>query len=181
MSLLVATLIPGLLLLAVGLPLALVLSGPVAIMKAFPRSQAASYLLFGVGAVWFLYNIAHLSPADFGDYKVPLFIFFALVGIAAFKCVPDFLAVRGAAAIVLLAAEYFLGAAFMEYQYPQRLLMVSLVYLAITLAIWLGAQPWRMRDFLEWLFRTPGRTRAFGIAACVYGIALCIAAFTYGK
>jgi hypothetical protein len=179
MSLTAATLIPGILLLVVGLPLALVLNGAMAVFRAFPRSQAASYLLFGVGAAWFLYNIAHLSPADFGDYKIPLFIFFGLVAIAAFKCVPDFLAVRGAAAIVLLAAEYFLGAAFMEYQYPQRLLMVTLVYLAIALAIWLGAQPWRLRDFLEWLFRTPGRTRTFGLLACLYGLILCVTAFTY--
>jgi len=179
MSLTLATLIPGILLLLLGVPLALVRSGAIAVLKAFPRSQAASYVLFGVSIAWFLYNIAHLSPADFGDYKVALFIFFGIVGVAAFKCVPDFLAVRGLAALVLLSASGFLGAAFMEYDLPQRLFMVSFVYVAIAGSIWLGAQPWRLRDFFEWLFRTPGRTRALGIAATAYGIVLLIVAFSY--
>lgn len=179
MSLQLATLIPGILLLLLGAPLALVSSGPIAMMKGFPRSQAASYLLFGAAIVLFLYEILHLSSADFGDYKVPLFIFFAIVGVAAFKCVPDFLSVRGLAALVILTAKYFLGAAFMHYELPQRLFMVTLVEIFIALAIWMGAQPWRLRDFFEWLFRTPGRTRAFGAAFCLYGLLLCVVAFTY--
>lgn len=179
MSLLLATLIPGILLVLLGIPLALGMSGATATLKAFPRSSTASYLLFGAGAMWFLYNIMHLSSADFGDYKVPLFIFFAVIAVLAFKCVPDFLAVRGACALVLLGAAPLLRAAYMEYQLPQRLFMVSLVYLALVFAIWLGAQPWRLRDFFEWLFRTPARSRTAGLILAVYGLLLCVIAFTY--
>ena len=67
----------------------------------------------------------------------------------------------------------------MEYQYPQRLLMVSLVYLGIALAIWLGASPYRLRDVFEWLFARPARTRAAGAVLFGYGLLLAIVSFTY--
>lgn len=179
MSLLLATLIPALLLLALGVPLLLNHSGFAALLKALPRSQRATYLFFGTGAAWFLYNISHLSPADFGDYRKLLFVAFGAVALLSFKCVPDFLAVRGLCALMLVGASPLLGAAYMEYDRPQRLFLVTLVYLGIVLAIWLGAQPWRLRDFFGWLFSRTGRARAFGGALTAYGLLLAVVAFTY--
>jgi hypothetical protein len=179
MSLTVATLIPGILLVLLGVPLLLNHSGYSALLKAFPRSTRAAYLFFGVGAAWFLYAIWHLSPADFGEYRTYLFFGFLAVAVLSFRCVPDFLAVRGLAAIVLMGATPLLQAAYMEYEKPQRLLMVSFVYLALSAAIWLGAQPWRMRDFLGWVLAQPGRARGFGGVLAGYGMILSIVAFTY--
>lgn len=179
MSLTTATLIPSLLLILLGVPLLLNHSGYIAILKSFPRSITAAYLFFGVGAVWFLYAIWHLSPADFGEYRTYLFIGFLLVAVLSFRCVPDFLAVRGLATLVLMGAMPLLQAAYMEYGKPQRLFMVSAVYLALTGAIWLGAQPWRLRDFFAWLFAQPTRTRGLGGVLAAYGIILSIVAFTY--
>lgn len=179
MSLTVATLIPGLLLLLLG---GLLLAGGTAIsssLKALPRSTAASIILFGAGAAWFLFNIWHLSEADFGQYRVALFIFFALVAGASFFLVPDFLAVRGIAVLMLLGAMPLLDTAYMEFQYPQRLFMVSVVYVGVALAIYLGASPFRLRDFLEWLYRQPTRPRVLGGALAAYGLLLCGVAFTY--
>ncbi len=174
-----ATLIPGILLLGLGVPLLINNSAWVAVLRRFPRSQRAAYVLFGAGAAWFLYAIWHLSAADFGDYRGYLFVAFAAIAVLSFKCVPDFLAVRGLSTLILMAAMPLLDAAYMEYDKPQRLLMVTLVYVAIAIAIWLGAQPWRMRDFLAWLFARPGRTRTFGGALALYGLLLAAVAFTY--
>lgn len=179
MSLTLATLIPGLLLLLLGLPLVLNHSGYAALLKALPRSQRATYVCFTAGAAWFLYNIWHLSPADFGDYRTLLFIGFAVVAVLSFRYVPDFLAVRGLCVLVLMGAMPLLDAAYMEYARPQRLFMVTAVYVAIALAVWLGGQPWRLRDFLAWLFARPGRARGIGGALAVYGLLLCGVAFTY--
>lgn len=179
MSLTLATLLPGLLLIALGLPLALGDSYYAAMLKAFPRSTTATYLLFGTGAAWFLYGIWHLSPADFGEYRKILFVAFAAITVLAFKCVPDFLSVRGGCVLVLMAAMPLLDAAYMEYEKPQRLLLVGLVYCLLALAIWLGAQPWRMRDFLAWLFARPGRSRTIGGAVAAYGFLLALVAFSY--
>lgn len=179
MSLTLATLIPGLLLILLGVPLLLNHTGYAAMLKAFPRSTAAAYLFFGVGAAWFLHAIWHLSPADFGEYRKYLFIGFLAVAFLSFKCVPDFLAVRGLATIILMGAMPLLDAAYMEYEKPQRLLMVTLVYVALSAAIWLGAQPWRLRDFLTWMFAQPGRARGLGGALTAYGLLLAGVAFTY--
>ncbi len=179
MSLTLATLLPGLLLLILGLPLVLGHSGYAAVLKGFPRSPTATYLLFGAGAAWFLYGIWHLSPADFGEYRKLLFAAFGAVAVLSFKCVPDFLAVRGGCVLVLMAAMPLLDAAYMEYDRPQRLVLVSLVYASLALAVWLGAQPWRMRDFITWLFARPGRARGVGSAIAAYGLVLTGVAFTY--
>ena len=179
MSLTAATLIPGLLLILLGVPLFLNHSGYAALLKAFPRSTRAAVVFFGLGAAWFLYAIWHLSPADFGEYRTYLFIGFLLVAILSFKCVPDFLAVRGLATVVLMGEMPILQAAYMEYDKPQRLLMVTAVYAALAGAIWLGAQPWRLRDFLTWLFAQPARARGLGGALAAYGVILSVVAFTY--
>jgi hypothetical protein len=179
MTLFLANLLPGLLLFALGLPLLLNHSGFVVALKAFPRSTVATYVLFGTGAGWFLYQIWHLSPADFGDYRGLLFVAFAAVAVLSFKCVPDFLAVRGLCVLVLLSAMPLLMAGYMNFQYGRIYFYKVLVYLAIALAIWLGAQPWRLRDFLTWLFARPGRARAVGGVLAGYGLLLSIVAFTY--
>lgn len=179
MPLLYATLLPGLLLIALGVPLLLNHSAFVVLLQRLPRSATATVVFFGAGAACFLYNIWHLSPADFGDFRTPLFVAFATVAVLSFKYVPDFLAVRGLCVLMLVAAAPLLGAAYMEYQHPQRLLMVSLVYLGIALAIWLGAQPWRLRDFLAWMFARPGRARGVGTALAAYGLLLAGVAFSY--
>lgn len=179
MSLTIATLIPGILLILLGGGL---LSGRKTIgaaLKAFPRSSTATLFLFGGGAAWFLFRVWHLAPADFGNHRTILTVAFGAIALLSFKFVPDFLAVRGAAILVLLSASPLLEAAYMEYDQPQRLLMVSVVYLAIGLAIYFGSVPYRMRDFFEWLFRTESRPRLFGACLLGYGALLTITAFTY--
>ena len=179
MSLTVATLIPGLMLLLLGVPLLLGNAIAGVALKSFPRSQAAAYLFFGVGAAWFLYHIWNLSMADMGEYRKLLFFGFLIVAVLAFKCVPDFLSVRGLCAIVLLGAMPLLDAAYMEWAQPQRLFMVSIVYAGIAAAIWLGAQPWRLRDWINWLFIVPQRARIFGGFCAAYGLLLCGVTFSY--
>jgi hypothetical protein len=179
MSLTLATLLPGLLLLALGAPLALGHSGFAAMLRAFPRSQNATYLFFGAGAAWFLYAIWNLSPADFGEYRRLLFVGFAIVAALSFKCVPDFLAVRGACILVLMGATPLLDAGFMNFAHWQINFYKVAVFAGIVAAIWLGAQPYRLRDFLAWLFAQPGRAKTFGGALALYGLLLCGVAFTY--
>ena len=101
------------------------------------------------------------------------------MAVLAFKCVPDFLAVRGLSVLMLLAASPLLMAGYMNYGHPTIYFYKVLVYVGIVLAIWLGASPFRLRDFFEWLFARSGRTRAFGAVALSYGVLLGIVAFTY--
>jgi hypothetical protein len=104
---------------------------------------------------------------------------FAALGVLAMRYVPDFLAVRGLSILILLAAWPLLHAAFMEYQAPQRLFMVTAVFVAIVAALYLAAVPYRLRDFFQWLFAQPARARVLGGGLLAYGFLLIVVAFTY--
>jgi hypothetical protein len=179
MSLTLATLIPAVLLLAFGVPLLANHAGFAAMLKAFPRSTAAAYVFFGAGAAWFLFNIWHLSEADAIVNRHYLFAGFLVIAVLAFKCVPDFLAVRGLATLILVGAMPLLDAGYMNFAHWQINFYKVAVYGAIAAAIWLGAQPWRLRDFFAWTLARPARTRAIGATAAAYGLLLAFVAFTY--
>lgn len=147
-------------------------------VQAFPRSRTAAYILLGSAAAWFLYKVTQLGPADFGQYKNLLFILFLVTALGSFIYVPDFLAVRGLAALMLLSAGVLLDAAYMELP-TARLFLVSFVYLAIVVALLLGASPYKLRDFFDWLYRKDPRPRIFGGVFAVYGLLLLGVAFTY--
>ena len=146
--------------------------------QAFPRSTAAAYLLLGTAAAWFLYRVLHLGPADFGQYKNILFLIFLVTAVGSFYFVPDFLAVRGLAALTLLTSGVLLDAAYM--QLPQaRLFLVTFIYVAIVVSLILGSNPYKLRDFFDWLYKADTRPRIFGGVFAAYGLLLIGVAFTY--
>ena len=179
MSLTLATLIPALFLAVVGALLLVNNSAIVAMFKAFPRSKTAAGVLFGAGALWFLYYVWHLSEADFGEYRTGLFFGFAAVAALSFYYVPDFLAVRGACILMLLTGVPLLDSGFLVYSPPQICLYKIAIFIGVALAIYLGSVPYRLRDFFQWLFATAKRPRAFGSALLAYGVLLAVVAFTY--
>jgi hypothetical protein len=126
--------------------------------------------------MWTLY---HLGAADELLPKPVLLAAFGAIAVLSFNYAPDFLAVRGLSAFTLLCSWEFLRAAYMEWAHPQRLFMVSAVYVAIVAAMYFAGYPYRMRDFFGWLFARPGRPRAIGGALAGYGLLLTALAFTY--
>lgn len=181
MSLFLATLLPGLFLALLGALLAWGDPRVSSTCKALPRSQRGAWLFFGGGALWFIWRVSQLGEADliFFQNPWPVMMGFGVLAVLAFIYAPDFLAVRGLSILTLLAAEPLLYSAYMEWQHPQRLLMVTAVYVALAAALYLAAAPFRLRDFFEWLFKRPGRPRVLGAVLLVYGLATAAAAFTY--
>ncbi|MDE3084986.1 MAG: hypothetical protein KGJ37_07220 [Verrucomicrobiota bacterium] len=179
MSLTLATLLPGLLLVALGAAFFAGTPAIAAAFKAMPRSHAATFLFFYGGTTWFLCHVLTLSQADFGQYRLLLFLGFTTVAVLAYYYVPDFLAVRGLCILTLLSAWPVLMAGYMNFDHPQVYFLKVFVYLCIVLALWLGAQPWRLRDFFQWLFATRRRAQTTGAALFGYGLLLCAVAFTY--
>jgi len=179
MSLFSATLSTALALLALGA--ILLWNGPALARaaKQFPRSPAATFVCFGGASAWFLWRIAHLSAADFGDYRVALLCLFGVVAVGAYFVARDFLAVRGLAILCLLCAQPLLAAAFL--QPPQsRLFLVGFTYVVLIPAgLVLGAMPYLLRDLLAWLWQKPARPRVLGAAFAAYGILLTAVAYTY--
>lgn len=145
--------------------------------KAFPRSTTAAYILMGAATAWFLYEVMHLGPADFGQYKKILFLIFLTVGVGSFYFVPDFLAVRGLAALTLLVGWQLLMASYM--QFGSALFLKAFVYICAFIALILGASPFKLRNFFEWLYQSEIRPKVFGGIFAAYGLLLTGVAFTY--
>lgn len=145
--------------------------------KAFPRSTTAACILMGAATAWFLYKVMHLGPADFGQYKKLLFILFLVVAAGSFYFVPDFLAVRGLAALTLLTASALLSASYMHF--GPALILKVFVYIFIVVALILGSTPYKLRNFLEWLYKSEMRPKIFGGIFAVYGLVLTGISFSY--
>ena len=179
MSLLLATLLTGLVLLILGGWF--LWNGPQVRRATFGwmRSTPAAVVLFGAAAIWFLWHVGHLGKADFGDYKQLLLLLFGVTALGSFFFVKDFLAVRGVAVLILLSARPLLDAAYMQFDHPQRLFLVSIVYVGIIVALIVGASPFRLRNFFTWLFAQSSRVRTLGGILTVYGAVLFVTAFTY--
>lgn len=182
MTLTLTTLITAIALIAIG---GLFLWSPKAWQSAvekFPRSELASYLTMGIGGLWFLYEVSRLGRADelFGPATRPVFLLvFGITWVGSFFVVKDFLAIRGACILVLMLATEALASAYQLYEIPQRLFLVTLVYVLISLAIYLGVSPFRVRDFLEWAYAKRTRIRLFGGLLLAYGVLLAGVATTY--
>lgn len=178
MSLTVATLALGLVLLVVGVALLWRGRALVEAVHARLRSPAWTVALFGGGTGWFLWKVLHLAEADFGNWRWLLFVIFLATGIGSFFVVRDFLAVRGAAILWLLMANELLAAAYMQ-EPVARLILVTGVYIGIVMALWFGISPFRARDACRWLERDARRTAFLGVGAALWGAAMLGAALTY--
>lgn len=136
-------------------------------LRAMPRSRGAAFVLFGAASAWFLYNLTQLGEADLaGIPRQAVLGVFGFSAVAAFKLLPDLLAVRGLAGLLLLTASPLLDAGFGKL--PQSLLLATLTYALILFAIAIGTAPYLLRDLIAATLATPARKRA---AVAVTGIA----------
>lgn len=181
MTLFTATVLPAVLLLALGGALFAPRERLMVWSAGMLRSRAFDAIAFGIPALWFLYHVLQLGEADFGQLRNILFVAFATVGIGAWLYMPDFLGIRGVAMFTLLLAHELLRAAFQQYDLPQRLFMVSFVYISIVAALYFGSVPFRFRDLRNWLLREgqPLRAKLAGGAFAAYGAVLLVVSFTY--
>lgn len=178
MSLYYATLLPGIILLILSVLLLWEKANFESIAKSSLRSLPVTCITMGLGSGWFIYDVSQLGAADFGHYRIYLCILFFVIAVLSFIFVKDFLSVRGAVILVLMCSRGLLEAAYMQDP-ASRLFMVSFVYISIILALYLGVVPYRMRDFFNWLFARRSRVNSFGSLFALYGLLLCIVAFSY--
>lgn len=178
MSLFTATFITAIFLIVSGSLLHLRQEASEKALKAFPRSKKMTYFFMAIAVTWFSFRIYNLAPSDFGEHKDLLLTLFLGTAVASFYFVPDFLGTRALAGCLLLVADALLDAAFMQTPVT-RLFLVSYVYLSILLAFVLGASPYLIRDWINWLFNTTFRLKLFATSVLAYGLLLLIVAFTY--
>ena len=146
--------------------------------KGMLRSKPAAVVFLGLATAWFVWKLAHLGAPDFGNYKHWLILLFIISSILSYFYIPDFLAVRGLAALLLLFADAVLDAAYMKDP-ATRLLLVGFTFLVIVACMYLASLPYRLRDFFGWMYDKSYRPKIAAILLVAYGIVLGIVAFTY--
>ncbi|MSU62188.1 MAG: hypothetical protein EXS31_07310 [Pedosphaera sp.] len=139
--------------------------------QKFPRCEKTGYVLTILGTLWFLANVQSETISDFTSYKNIMLLGFGAVGLLACLFVKDFLAIRGLAIVLLVAAKLILDTArWHESQW--RLVLSVLAYGWIIAGIWLTISPWRLRDWLNWVTKSHARLRLFSTVRLAFGLLL---------
>ena len=179
MNLFEYSLLTAVFLLAVGTVLAIDRSSLNSLLRKFPRSQKLSILFLSIGMAWFVFrHVKNLSDADFGEYRFFIGMAALFICVFSYVVVRDFLAVRALCILCLFYSREALDAAFLQ-EPTTRLFLVSIIYFLIVASLYFGAWPYRMRDFLNWLFGKPSRSSKFGFAIVGCGLVLFGISFTY--
>jgi hypothetical protein len=146
--------------------------------RKFPRSVPIGYFLMLLGTAWFEWNLKQESISDFESLKPALYTLFAAVGVGACIFVKDFLAVRGLAVVLLLAAKLMVDAGRPHLNATHWVLVIQCwAYFLVICGIWFTISPWRFRNILNWSTATEQRTRigsglrmAFGLFVAILGL-----------
>lgn len=145
--------------------------------RNFPRNETIGFILMGLGTLWFLNNVNQEAIADFAAYKKFMLIGFGALGVLTCIFVRDYLAVRGLAVCLLLAAWVTLNhTRWANSQW--RLILVVWAYVWIIAAMWLTVSPWRLRDYLNWLTASEQRIRISSALRLCLGIVVIVLGVT---
>ncbi|MBL9137415.1 MAG: hypothetical protein JNK85_16200 [Verrucomicrobiales bacterium] len=140
---------------------------------AFPRSKPIGYVLVLAATGWFLYHVQNETLADFSRFKPYMLAGFGAIGVLTCVYVSDFLAARGLALILLLAAKLMVDTA-RSHESDWRWVITSLAYAWAIAGIWLTISPWRLRDFIAWNNANDGRLKFLAAFRLSFAILLII-------
>lgn len=144
--------------------------------RKFPRNTALGYLLMLTATAWFVWYVYRENIADFEPMKPYLMGLFLAVGVGTCIYVTDFLAVRGAAILMLIIAKLMVDTARWA-ESDWRLVIVTWAYLLVLAGIWFTVSPWRLRNLILWTVAGEKRIRmlsgirvAFGLFVVLLGV-----------
>jgi hypothetical protein len=141
-------------------------------------SKSAPLATFGVGGLWFLCNLWHMSVADFGEYRLTLCLLFGAVILLSFAAMRELLAVRGLAVLSLLWANFAMNEVCSEASYVGGAFVVFL-YATIPIAMIAGSLPYLVRDFLQFA-ASAGMVR-LAVATLFAVLGVCILCLSFGR
>ena len=141
-------------------------------------NRPAALVVWTLAVAWTLWEVLKLGPADFGSFKVPLFLVFLGVGISSVWMLRDYLIVRGACVLALYASWWMLKAAYLRPE-GTRLIFVTVVYLMIVGALYLAVAPWRARDIVDALEKRTKLRKWVGYGYVALGFLLLGVAVSY--
>ncbi len=150
-------------------------------LKKFPRNEKIGIVLVIIGFAW---TFLIWSCMDLGEFfkierAVQVILIAGCFGVIHY--VKEFLAVRAAGFLLILAAAPILTSAFLKDP-ESRLLIVALAYVGAVIGMFWVGLPYLMRDQINWVLKDKRRYHLLAFAGLVYGVAvLGCAIFLWGK
>jgi hypothetical protein len=144
-----------------------------AALKAFPRHTPVGYVLMGAAVFWVVLLCALMDMGEFSPVRRQITVGFAVLGGLVLWLLTDYLAVRGLGALLLLAANVLLDAAFLHDE-PWKLVVVCLAYAWIVAGIVCVTSPYLLRDGISWAISNERRFRFLAGAGAGFGVGLMI-------
>lgn len=160
-----------------GLAMLLKPSGAGEWLRAFPRKVGIGMFLMLAGTAWFVSNLYRSEIQDFAEWRPVLYGGFGLLGVGCCIFVQDYLSVRGACVVALLACDVVLDVR-RPSDSPWSLVLSFWSYAVIVCAVWWVGSPWRVRDLTAWLASSPARVTRLGATLAAYGAAVALLALT---
>lgn len=148
--------------------------------RQFSRSTPIGIALILLATAVFLKFVSLETVSDFDNMKPFLYLLFGAVGVGTCVFVQDFIAVRGLAVLLLLAAKLMVDTARMA-ETEWRLVIVTWAYLWVFAGMWFTISPWRFRDLVAWSTATEQRTRLLSGLRVAFGLFVLALAFTVFK
>ena len=149
--------------------------------KKFPRHFAIGVILMLLGTAWFVWNVSNEPIADFSAFKKPMMFGFAAVGILSCIFIPDFLAVRGFAVVLLLLGKLMVATGRPHLgESPFVLVFQGWAYVYIVAGMVFTVAPWKLRDLINFTTATETRVRlgsALRLAFALFIVILGLTAF----
>ncbi len=147
-------------------------------LTRLPRSRPAGIALLSVAGAWAFWLVATMDLGEFDKYRTLGKIIVPVAYFLSLQFVDEFLAVRAAGMLCLLAAEPFLEAAFLRPE-VSRLLVVVLAYAWIVLGMFWVGTPYVMRNQIAWITRTAERWKVGCVVGIAYGAAILFCATVF--
>lgn len=142
-------------------------------LKEFPRNKPAGVFLTVLLAVWFYWLVKTSDLGEFSNWRGLVLYLTPVSAVLAIFFMQEFLAVRALGGLVLMAAEPILESAFLRDE-TSRLLLVSLTYVWIIVAMFWVGMPFTLRNQIAWVSASESRWRGAAIAGIAYGALLAI-------
>lgn len=140
---------------------------------AFPRSVFWGRVLAGIAAAIAWVVVYHAASDEWAKFRPPIVVGFPVAYWLVIQYGNQYLAVRGAAALMLMLAKQMVDAADAS-DLTVRLVVTVLAYLWVIGALWMTIAPHHFRDAIGWTMANNERCRwVCGIGAGI-GVGLVL-------
>jgi hypothetical protein len=141
------------------------------VLRAFPRHKTAGWILLAAATAWFAFLLGTIDLMEYTPQRRLFVILVLLLGGFSAVYLREFLAVRSLGALLLLAAQVLLDAAFLRDE-ASRLAITLTAYGFVAAGMAFVGAPYWLRDAVEWLATRESRFRAAAWAGAAWGLLL---------